>query len=228
MGDERVRVQRGADRHRGGEPGEGIDSRYAFSFGGHYDPDNVRFGPLLACNEERLAPGSGFGEHPHRDVELVSWVLAGTLTHQDAAGRTVTLGPGDLQHQSAGAGIRHTERNAGPEPLRFLQMWLEPGTAGGEPRYTVLRSVPLDEPYEVPGAGARLRVCRPAAGAGLALPPAPRVYLVVTAGSVRLGDTVCEASDAARITDAAGLTAEAGPAGAEVLIWEFDGGHGAP
>ncbi|WP_369268285.1 pirin family protein, partial [Streptomyces harbinensis] len=150
MLDERVRVQRGSDRHRGGEPGEGIDSRYAFSFGGHYDPENVRFGSLVACNEERLAPGSGFAEHPHRDVELISWVLAGELTHRDAAGRTVTLRPGDLQHQSAGAGIRHTERNAGAAPLRFLQLWLEPATAGGEPRYTVVRSVADGEPYEVP------------------------------------------------------------------------------
>ncbi|MFD7508078.1 pirin family protein [Streptomyces sp. NPDC059853] len=226
MLDERVRVQRGQDRHRGGEPAEGIDSRYAFSFGGHYDPDNVRFGPLVACNEERLAPGSGFAEHPHRDVELISWVLAGELTHRDAAGHTVTLRPGDLQHQSAGAGIRHTERNAGAAPLRFLQMWLEPATAGGEPRYTVARSVPDGEPYEVPAAGARLRVRRPAAGERVGLPPVPRVYLQVTAGALRLGETVLTEGDAARITDPGRdprPVAVAEGAGTELLIWEFDG-----
>ncbi|MET2714269.1 MULTISPECIES: pirin family protein [Streptomyces] len=226
MLDERVRVQRGSDRHRGGEPGEGIDSRYAFSFGGHYDPENVRFGSLVACNEERLAPGSGFAEHPHRDVELISWVLAGELTHRDAAGRTVTLRPGDLQHQSAGAGIRHTERNAGAAPLRFLQLWLEPATAGGEPRYTVVRSVADGEPYEVPAAGARLWVRRPAAGERVGLPPAPRVYLHVAAGAVRLGETVLAEGDAARITDPGREpqpVAVAGAAGTELLVWEFDG-----
>ena len=74
-------VQRSGARYRGGD-GAGVETRHAFSFSGHYDPDNVRFGLLVACNEERLAPGAGFAEHPHRDLEIVTWVVDGELTHE--------------------------------------------------------------------------------------------------------------------------------------------------
>ncbi|MYS24114.1 hypothetical protein GA0115240_16071, partial [Streptomyces sp. DvalAA-14] len=155
-----IEVRRAGER-RAAEPGAGIETRHAFSFGAHYDPDNVRFGLLLACNEERLAPGAGFAEHPHRDTEIVTWVLEGELEHRDGAGRTVRLGPGGLQRLSAGSGVRHEERNAGCTPLRFLQMWLHPDTFGGPPDYT---AVPDPAP---PGPGLRLL----ASGAPGAAPP---------------------------------------------------------
>lgn len=156
-----IDVRRAGERYRGGDAAAGIDTRHAFSFGGHYDPANTGFGLLLACNEERLAPGAGFAEHPHRDVEIVTWVVEGVLEHQDRrdpAGPAVRLGPGGLQRLSAAGGVRHVERNGGEVPLRFLQMWLHPDTYGGTPRYTA-RSAPLP-----PGPGLHVL----AAGAGTA------------------------------------------------------------
>ncbi|WP_448317886.1 pirin family protein, partial [Streptomyces sp. CO7] len=134
-------VRRAGGRYPGGDPGAGITTRHAFSFGSHYDPDNLGFGPLIAVNEERLEPGSGFDEHPHRHVEIVTWVLEGELTHRDSGGRERRVRPGDLQHLSAAAGVRHVERNDGAVPLRFLQMWLTPVAAGGEPVYTLVREL---------------------------------------------------------------------------------------
>lgn len=128
-----IDVRRGADRYSGGEPDAGIDTRHAFSFAGFYDPGNVRFGPLVACNEERLAPGAGFAEHAHRDTEIVTWVIEGELEHRDAGGRVARLLAGDAQLLGARGGVRHEERNAGSGPLRFLQMWLEPDVFGGRP-----------------------------------------------------------------------------------------------
>ncbi|MEV0846004.1 pirin family protein [Streptomyces sp. NPDC049954] len=223
-------VRRAADRYRGGDPEAGIDSLHSFSFGPHYDPDNLRFGPLLACNEERLAPGSGFGEHPHSHTEIVTWVLSGELTHRDSAGHTSVVRPGDLQHLSAADGVRHVERNDGPEPLVFLQMWLAPLDTAGQPRYQVLRSLADTAPYALPESGALLRVRRPAAGERVALPAAPRVYVHVVRGELSLGrsdgspgdDTAVRLGpgDAARLTGEGAARATA-DTDAELLVWEF-------
>ncbi|MFF8956160.1 pirin family protein [Streptomyces sp. NPDC014894] len=216
-----IDVRRSADRYRGGEPGSGIDTRHAFSFGPHYDPDNLRFGALVACNEERLAPGAGFGEHPHSHTEIVTWVAEGELTHRDSAGHSTVVRPGDLQRLSAAAGIRHEERNEGPGPLVFVQMWLAPLEPGGVPSYEVVRGLGEDAPYRLPGAGAVLRLRRPAEGEGAELPSAPAVYVHVVRGRVRLAGEELGPGDSARITGGAGpeLTG-AGPGAAEVLVWE--------
>jgi hypothetical protein len=114
-------VRRAADRYRVEQPG--ITTWHCFAAGAYYDPDNVAFGRLVACDEHLLAPGAGFEPHPHAGVELLSWVLDGTLAHWDAAGRRHLVGPGRVQHQVAGAGIRHAERNASSlEPLRLVQL----------------------------------------------------------------------------------------------------------
>ncbi|NEE56383.1 pirin family protein, partial [Streptomyces sp. SID8455] len=86
-----ISVHRSDDRYRGGEPDAGIETRHALSFGSFYDPDNLRFGPILACNEERLAPGAGFDEHPHSHTEIVTWVVEGELTHRDSAGHSTVV-----------------------------------------------------------------------------------------------------------------------------------------
>ncbi|MFE9247811.1 pirin family protein [Streptomyces sp. NPDC007088] len=238
-------VRRAVDRYRGGDPEAGIASLHSFSFGPHYDPDNLRFGPLLACNEERLAPGAGFAEHPHSHTEIITWVLSGELTHRDSAGHTSVVRPGDLQHLSAADGVRHVERNDGPQPLVFLQMWLAPSGTGGQPRYQVLRSVADATPYALPESGALLWVRRPAAGERVALPAAPRTYLHVVRGELSLdrggdrsgddgsgddrsGDDGSDAGttvrlgpgDAARLTGERAVRATAGT-DAEVLVWEF-------
>ncbi|MFE2150927.1 pirin family protein [Streptomyces lavendulae] len=216
-----IDVRRAADRYEGGDGAAGISTRHAFSFGSFYDPDNIRFGPVLACNEERLAPGSGFDEHPHSHTEIVTWVVEGELTHRDSTtGDTGVVRPGDVQRLGAGAGARHVERNDGPAPLRFVQMWLAPLTAGGEPVYEVVRGLADGTPYEVPAAGAVLHVRRPGAGERVPVPAAERVYLHVVRGDLRLDGAELGPGDSARITGEKGLEITAGSPG-ELLIWEL-------
>ncbi|MFE1341592.1 pirin family protein [Streptomyces sp. NPDC058733] len=181
-----VDVRRADERYPGGEPGAGIETRHAFSFGPHYDPDNLRFGALIACNEERLAPGAGFDEHPHSHTEIVTWVVEGELTHRDSTGHETVVRPGDVQHLSAAAGVRHVERNDGAAALTFVQMWLAPREPGGEPSYEVVRGIADSTPYAVPAAGALLHVRRPAAGERTAVPDAACVYVHVVRGHLRL------------------------------------------
>ncbi len=222
-----IEVRRAHERYPGGDPQAGVETRHAFSFGHHYDPDNIRFGALIACNEERLAPGAGFDEHPHSHTEIVTWVVEGELTHRDTTGHETLVRPGDVQRLSSARGVRHVERNNGTEPLRFVQMWLAPREPGGEPDYDVVRGIADNTPYAVPRADAMLHVRRLAAGDRTAVPDGARVYVHVVRGAARLGDAVTdggqallETGDAARVTDAEGLelTAECT---AECLIWEM-------
>lgn len=215
-----ISVRRSGDRFRGGDEAAGIESRHSFSFGTFYDPDNLRFGPVLACNEERLAPGAGFDEHPHSHTEIVTWVVEGELTHRDSTGHATVVRAGDVQHLSAGGGVRHVERNDGGRPLTFLQMWLAPLEPGGEPSYTTVPGIADSTPYALPEAGAMLHVRRPAEGERTAVPDAARAYVHVVRGVVRLGDEELAAGDAVRITGETGLELVAVGA-AEVLVWEF-------
>ncbi len=223
-------VRRAAERYPGGEPAAGIESRHAFSFGPHYDPDNLRFGALLACNEERLAPGAGFDEHPHSHTEIVTWVVEGELTHRDSTGRETRVRPGDVQRLSSAGGVRHVERNDGAGPLVFVQMWLIPREPGGDPAYEIVRDLADSVPYAVPEAGATLHVRRLVPGEHTAVPHAPYVYVHVVRGEVRLGDEQLGPGDAARLTDerderdGADLVAVAGAGPAELLLWEMAGG----
>jgi redox-sensitive bicupin YhaK (pirin superfamily) len=127
-----------------------LSSRHSFSFGPHYEPDNTHFGLLLVNNDVVVAPGAGFDTHPHRDMEIVTWVVSGSLVHQDSEGNTGLVYPGLAQRMSAGSGILHSERNdalpepnaatgASPvrpsQPVRFVQMWVSPDERGLTPGY---------------------------------------------------------------------------------------------
>ncbi|MGW0298915.1 pirin family protein [Streptomyces anthocyanicus] len=213
-------VRRADERYPGGDPAAGITSRHAFSFGPHYDPDNLRFGALLACNEERLAPGAGFDEHPHSHTEIVTWVVEGELTHRDSTGHETVVRAGDVQRLSAAGGVRHVERNDAAVPLAFVQMWLAPLDPGGDPAYEIVRGIADSTPYAVPEAGAMLHVRRLTTGERTAVPDGAYVYVHVVRGEVRLGEESLTAGDAARITDAEALDAVA-LTQAEVLVWEM-------
>ncbi len=214
-------VRRARERYQGGDPAAGIETRHAFSFGSHYDPGNLRFGAVIACNEERLAPGAGFDEHPHSHTEIVTWVVEGELTHRDSTGHETVVRPGDVQRLSAASGVRHVERNDGDVPLTFLQMWLAPLEPGGEPCYEVVRGIADSTPYALPEAGAMLHVRRLAAGERTAVPDAAYLYAHVVRGEVRLDGERLEAGDAARITDAGDLEAVGVSGTAELLLWEM-------
>ncbi|MFC7910744.1 pirin family protein [Streptomyces nigra] len=215
-------VRRAAERYPGGDPAAGITSRHAFSFGPHYDPDNLRFGAVIACNEERLAPGAGFDEHPHSHTEIVTWVVEGELTHRDSTGHATVVRPGDVQRLSSAGGVRHVERNDADVPLVFVQTWLAPLSPGGDPAYEIVHGIADSTPYAVPEAGAMLHVRRLTAGERTAVPDAAYLYVHVARGEVRLAGEELGPGDAARITGAADLEAVA-LTPAELLVWEMTG-----
>ena len=214
-----------------------LDSWHSFSFGHYYDPANTHHGLLLVVNDDVVAPGAGFGTHPHRDMEIVTWVLDGTLEHHDSEGNVGVIEPGLAQRMSAGRGIRHSEMNASSTaPVHLVQMWVLPDTEGIDPGYEQ-RWVgdALDGGGLVPIASGkghegavtlhqRSAVCwvgRLAPGATVAVPDAPHVHVYVARGSAELdGAGALDEGDAARLIDAGAPTLTAGPEGSEVVIWE--------
>ena len=222
-----------------------LDSRHSFSFGNHYDPNNTHHGLLLVSNDDTVQPGTGFDTHPHRDMEIVTWVLDGELEHKDTLGNTGLIYPGLAQRMSAGRGIYHSEKNNhSARPVHFIQMWVLPDTESIDPGYQQLDISPqLNNGGLVPiasGSGdeaaifirqrdARLLGGHLRPGEVTRIPDAPFVHVYVTRGAIeveeagRLGE-----GDALRLT-AAGtplLTADA-ETGADVLVWEMNPPHAA-
>jgi len=193
-----------------------LDSSHSFSFGPHYDPSNTHFGLLLVSNDDVVAPGTGFDTHPHRDMEIVTWVLRGSLVHQDSTGHHGIVYPGLAQRMSAGTGILHSEKNdawrplhphAAPdaaEPVHFVQMWVLPDEDGATPGYEQLDIAPADlsggwatvasgmarhadrAAIRIGQRHAALHAARLRGGEAVALPTAPYVHLYVAAGAVDL------------------------------------------
>lgn len=231
----RPAVRRADDRSR--TTADGLEVRHSFSAGSHYDPANTSYGVLVACDDIRLSPGAGFPLHRHRDLEVVTWVLAGELAHEDAAGATATLRPGTVQVISAGAGVVHAER-ATDRRTRVVQSWLVPDDLGTTPAHAIAeRGDRLSDGdlvavasgsrhHQAAGAlplgcaGATLHVARLSAGRAVRLPTAPDVHVLVACGSVELAGTGRLADgDAVRL--AGGRQSVTADAGAEVLVWEM-------
>ena len=226
-----------------------LDSKHSFSFGQHYDPANTHFGLLLVSNDDVVAPGAGFETHPHRDMEIVTWVLDGALVHQDSEGHNGVIYPGLAQRMSAGTGILHSEKNdawrltgeaASDQPVHFVQMWVLPDEDRLEPGYeqldigaelargglTVVASGRPEHrdasAIRIQQRDAALYAARLSAGDNVALPTAPYAHLYVAKAPIDLeGAGRLGTGDSGRVTAAEGqrVTAVDGPA--EILVWEM-------
>jgi redox-sensitive bicupin YhaK (pirin superfamily) len=129
-----ITIRKAADR--GHTKIDWLDSRHSFSFGDYYDPQNMGFGPLRVINDDRVAPGGGFGAHPHRDMEIITYIVSGAVEHKDSLGTGSVIRPGDVQRMTAGSGIRHSEFNPSKtEPVHFLQIWIQPNQKNLTPSF---------------------------------------------------------------------------------------------
>jgi redox-sensitive bicupin YhaK (pirin superfamily) len=221
-----------------------LDSRHSFSFAEYYDPAHMGFGNLRVINEDRVAAGSGFGTHGHRDMEIVSYVLEGELAHKDSMGNGTTgsanagvIRPGDVQRMSAGSGVLHSEFNhAKDRATHFLQIWILPTRRGVEPDYEQKffdaskrrsRLLPIVTPQ---GEGGSLRINADASiaaglfdgdeAATLALDPKRLAYVHVARGAIEVNGQRLEAGDAAELDGETRLELRHGD-GAEVLVFDL-------
>ncbi len=214
-----------------------LDSHHSFSFGHHYDPANTHHGLLLVNNDDWVRAGTGFSTHPHRDMEIITWVLEGELEHKDTTGHQGIIYPGLARRMSAGRGIWHSEMNpSGAQDVHFVQMWVLPDTESVDPSYQQLDINPnLDRGGLVPVASGRghdaaialrqesavLWAGRLQPGETVPLPDARHVHLFVARGDAELeGAGHLVEGDAVRLTGVGHPALTAGPEGAEVLVWE--------
>jgi quercetin 2,3-dioxygenase len=218
-----------------------LESRHSFSFGDYYDPANTHHGLLLVNNDDVVAPAAGFDTHPHRDMEIVTWVLEGSLAHRDSIGNSGVIYPGLAQRMSAGTGVLHSEKNDSPDnPVHFVQMWVVPDQPDRTPGYQqqevalngqltpIASGMPEHREHAItignPNAalhGARLQDAET-----VELPQAPYSHLFVARGEITLeGIGPVRAGDAVRLTDSGGLRVTADEP-AEILVWEMHAGLG--
>lgn len=240
-----IDIRRAADRPL--TSNQWLHSRHSFSFAIHHDPANTHHGLLLVNNDDIVAPGTGFDTHPHRDMEIVTWVLEGSLVHQDSTGHSGVIYPGLAQRMSAGRGILHSEKNDSwtisgekhSKPVHFIQMWVIPDESGRTPGYqqweidqdllngglvTIASGMPEHRNTSAITIGNRhaaLHGARLRPGDSVELPDVPFLHVFAARGDVHLeGAGDLGQGDAARITGAGGqrLTATGD---AEVLVWEM-------
>ena len=214
-----------------------LKSFHSFSFAGYYDPQHMGWGNLRVINEDRIAPGTGFGTHGHRDMEIISYVLAGNLAHKDTMGNVKGIPPGDVQRMSAGAGVQHSEFNhAKDQTTHFLQIWIEPNVTGIPASYEQQTFAEADKRGALrlvaspDGAQGSVTIHANAAlyaglfdgteSAQLTLNPARKGYVHLVRGELQVNGSTLAAGDAALIDNENQLTLSHGKA-AEVLVFDL-------
>ena len=227
-------VRRASDRGRG-EHGW-LDTRHTFAFANYYDPAHVGFRALRVLNEDRVAPGQGFGTHGHRDMEILTCVLAGALEHRDSLGNGAVLRPGEFQCMTAGTGVRHSEFNpSATEPVHFYQIWMLPERPGLTPQYEQ-RAFPKAEDRNAlrlvaardgrqgaltvhQDADVYLTRLDPESEIALALRPGRHAWLQLLRGAAACNGVRLSAGDGLSASAEAALAVRAGPGGAEALVF---------
>jgi hypothetical protein len=214
-----------------------LKSYHSFSFAGYYDPAHVGWGNLRVINEDRIAPGTGFGRHGHRDMEIISYVLAGELAHQDSMGNVEGIPPGDVQRMSAGSGVMHSEFNhARDQTTHFLQIWIEPRVKGIPPSYEQ-KTVPVAQKRGAlrlvaspDGAADSVTIHADASlyaglfdgdeSAHLALDPARKAYVHLVRGTLEANGLRIDAGDAVLLENESRVELRQGT-DAEVLVFDL-------
>jgi redox-sensitive bicupin YhaK (pirin superfamily) len=211
-----------------------LDSRFTFSFDQYYDPQHMQFRSLRVLNEDVVAPGQGFGMHPHRDMEILTWILDGAIEHRDSMGTGAVLRPGELQHMTAGTGVMHSEFNPSPkDPTHLLQIWITPERDGLKPSYEQLTFPDKDlrgKFHHVAGPDAPVTIQQ---DAGLfitrldkgqetkhALKAGRHAWVQLARGAVKLNGVELKAGDGAAITKEDEVRVEAKEA-SEVLLFDL-------
>ena len=216
-----------------------LDTHHTFSFADYYDPKFMGFRSLRVINEDRVAPGGGFGMHGHSDMEILTYVLKGSIAHKDSMGHQESLGPNEIQYMSAGTGIRHSEFNPSKtEGLHFFQIWIEPATTGTQPAYAQIRFDPREKqdrwkrlagPTNGDGAvrinqDAQLFVAELANGFEIpyTLDSHRAAWVHVVRGKVDLNGVTLGAGDAAAITGEEKLALRGADTGSsEILLFDL-------
>ena len=214
-----------------------LKSFHTFSFAGYHDPEHMGFGNLRVINEDRIAPGTGFGTHGHRDMEIISYVLEGNLAHKDTLGNVKGIPPGDVQRMSAGKGVQHSEFNhAQDQTTHFLQIWIQPNVTGIPASYEqktfvhadkrgklrLVASPDADQGSVTIHADARLYagLFDGAETASLPLDPQRKTYVQLVRGELDVNGSKLEAGDAARLENESALKLSNGR-DAEVLVFDL-------
>jgi quercetin 2,3-dioxygenase len=211
-----------------------LDTRFTFSFDQYYDPAHTQFRSLRVLNEDTVAPGQGFGMHPHRDMEILTWVLEGALQHRDSMGNSGVIRPGELQHMSAGTGVMHSEFNASAkEPVHLLQIWILPERRGLKPSYEQLAFADADLRNQfalVAGPEAPLTIHQDAnlyiarlddgARATHRLAVGRHAWVQVAKGSIVVNGKELTAGDGAAVSNEAEVRVEAAKP-SEVLLFDL-------
>jgi redox-sensitive bicupin YhaK (pirin superfamily) len=214
-----------------------LDSFHSFSFADYHDPEHMGFGPLRVINEDRVAPGQGFGTHGHRDMEIISYVLDGALEHKDSMGNGSVMTPGDVQRMSAGRGVQHSEYNGSRSaPVHFLQIWIEPNVRGIAPGYEQIRFEPATKrgrlrlvasPDGAEGSTTIHQDARLYAGlfdglenVVMPIEPGRRAYVHLARGALKVNGELLGAGDALRLQGERELRIESGRS-AEVLVFDL-------
>ena len=187
-----------------------LKSYHSFSFAEYVDPAHMGWGNLRVINEDRIAPGTGFGTHGHRDMEIISYVLEGNLAHKDSMGNVKGIPPGDVQRMSAGRGVMHSEFNhAAGQTTHFLQIWIEPSPDGAADSVTIHADARI---YAGLFDGTEAAV--------LPIDPARKAYVFVARGSVAVNDQALDTGDAALLSAESRITVSEGRQ-AEVLVFDL-------
>jgi redox-sensitive bicupin YhaK (pirin superfamily) len=211
-----------------------LDSHFTFSFDQYYDPDHTQFRSLRVMNEDVVAPGGGFPTHPHRDMEILTWILDGALEHRDNTGGHGVLRPGELQHMTAGRGVMHSEFNPSPkDPVHLLQIWLLPERKGLDPAYEQLAFSDADlrgKFHHAAGPQAPVTIRQDAdlyiarldkgAGAKHSIEPGRHAWVQVARGAVKVNGTPLKAGDGAAVSDETEIRVEASDP-SEVLLFDL-------